>query len=511
MPATAVGTRFLTKRSRRFDPIHSRMSDCEILLRWLATVAGRLGWSRRIRELGQFACALVALCLLAEVVQILGAPAPVLYALAPLAAITALVLVALFAWRLARPTTLAQAAGAADTRADLKDQLKSAHWFAQRAAREPLVELLLNNAAKTAQRLDARRLFPFAAPRSALAALALAILTGFLGWFSPRIALPVMMESMSRPAAATSDRAGEVGIDADADAKIGANVPSPDVAAKQDLSDIWSKLEELTKELPAGAEEQAMKSAVAARDARLVAQLLAATLHQYAIGAQQDPATAGAQEEQAAAVAPGIRERLQQIMNRESKARPAPETNALAQPTAHVRQQLSEQIREEQRKLQGNPTEGEVTLNNRLRAVSRNSAKQREVAYAEGEAAEAGSQTSVDGVATGDRQGKSQSGGSEGEHPFSGPAGEGDKQPVLGERTERLEGQLQRMRVEDPQQREEEERYAATQRHAAKVGYESIEAHWRERREAAVTPGPMPLSYREAVKRYFLTEHDKEE
>jgi len=464
-----------------------------------------------MRELGRFAFALAVLCLLGEVVQILGAPEPVLYALAPLAVITALVLVALFAWRLARPTTLAQAAGAADTRADLKDQLKSAHWFAQRATGEPLVELLLNNAAKTAQSLDARRLFPFAAPRSALAALALAILTGFLGWFSPRIALPVMIESTSRPVAAPSDRAAKGSMDADADAKIGVDVPSLDAAAKQDLSEIWSKLEELTKELPPGAQAEAIQGAVAARDARLVAQLLEATLQQYAIAAQEDPAAASPQGEEAAPVAPGIRERLQQIMSREAKARPEPATNALAQPTARVRQQLSEQIREEQRKLQGQPTEGEVTLNNRLRAVSRNSATQREVAYAEGEVAEAGSQTSVDGVATGDRQGKSQSGGSEGEHPFSGPAGEGDKQPVLGERTERLEGQLQRMRVEDPQQREEEVRYAATQRHAAKVGYESIEPDWRERREAAVTLGPMPLSYREAVKRYFLTEHDKEE
>jgi hypothetical protein len=486
------------------------MSDREILFRCLARVAARLGWSRRMRELGRFASALVALWLLAEVVRALGVPAPVLVALVPLLMIASLVLVALFAWRLACATTLAQAAGAADSRADLKDQLKSAHWFAQRPARDPLVELLLNNAAHTAQKLDARRLFPLAAPRSALAALALAIFTGCLGWFSPRIALPVMPESLAGPAV-TSDRSSEGAVGTDTDAENGANQPSVDAAARPESSEIWSQLEEATKELPAGLEEERIKRAVAARDARLVAQLLEPT-SRHAVAAQEDRVAAGPQgEEASAAVGQRMRERLQQILSRESKAPPEPATNASAQPTARVKQQLSEQIREEQRKLQGQATEGEVTLNNRLRAVSRNSASQRKVAYAEGEAAEAGSRTSVDGVATGDRTGKSQAGGSEGEHPFSGPAGEGDKQPVLGEHTDRLEGQLQRMRVEDAQQREEEARYAATQRHAAQIGYQNVEAQWRERREAPTTPGPMPLSYREAVKRYFLTEHDKEE
>ena len=462
-------------------------------------------------ELGWFASSLVALWLLAEVLRMLGVPAPVLLALVPLLVIAALALVALFAWRIARATTLAHAAGAADSRADLKDQLKSAHWFAQRAARDPLIELLLNGAAQTAQRLDARRLFPLAAPRSAFAALALAIFTGYLGWFSPRLALPVMPESVSDPAAIARARSSEVASDADAGAEIGANLPSLDAAARREPSEIWSQLEEATKELSAGAEKEAIERAVASRDARLVSQLLQAT-SRPAVPAREDPSGASPRGEQAsAAVAQGARERMQQILSRDSKASPEAATNASAQPTARVRQQLSEQIREEQRKLEGQPTQGEVTLNNRLRAVSRNSASQREVAYAEGEAAEAGARTSVDGVATGDRTGKSQSGGSEGEHPFSGPAGEGDKQPVLDERTERLEGRLQRMRVEDPQQQEEEARYAATQRHAAQVGYENIEADWRQRREAPATPSPMPLSYREAVKQYFLTEHDKEE
>ncbi len=173
------------------------MSDHEILLRWLASAAARLGWSRRMRELGGLACALVALRLLPEVLEILGVPSPVLSALTPLLVIAALAVVALSAWRLASPTTLAHAAGAADTRAGLKDQLRSAHWFAQRGARDAFVELLVARASQTVEQLDARRLFPMAAPRSVLTALALALFTGLLAWFSPRFALPVTPDAVA--------------------------------------------------------------------------------------------------------------------------------------------------------------------------------------------------------------------------------------------------------------------------------------------------------------------------
>jgi hypothetical protein len=43
------------------------------------------------------------------------------------------------------------------------------------------------------------------------------------------------------------------------------------------------------------------------------------------------------------------------------------------------------------------------------------------------------------------------------------------------------------------------------------VEYESIAAQWRAQRDAALPQSRTPLSYREAVKRYFLAEHGKEE
>jgi hypothetical protein len=491
------------------------MSDHEILLRWLATAAARMGWNRRMRELGRFAFALVVLRLLAEVLEIFSVPASVLSAVGTLLAIAALAVVALLIWRLAYATTLAQAAGAADTRAGLKDEFKSAHWFARRGAQDAFVELLLARAARTARTLDARRLFPLAIPRSVFAALALAILSGTLAWFSPRIALPVMQEPISGPAspAAGSTRATAVG--ENEIVEIAAQPASPNAAKKDEPTAAWSRLERLTKELPAGTEEGPIKRAVAARDARLAAQLLQAWERNRAATALQDPAARPQRELRSAAEAQRLLEALQEMLNKETKAPPEPATKAEVTPTIRTATRLREQAREERRKITGTPAQGEVTLNSRLRAVSRAGAGMREVAYGEGDAAEAGSRASVSGAASGDRTGRSQAGGSEGEHPNSSPTGAGDDQPVLGERTERLVAQLEKMsseRNEDSKQQEtEEEFYAATQRQASQVEYDSITAQWRAQREALVPAGGTPLPYREAVKRYFLSQHAKDE
>src|SRR5260370_24035610 len=91
-----------------------------------------------MRVLGRFVCALAALGLIAEVLEIFGVPAPVLSAVAPVLAAAALAVVALFAWRLTRPTTRAQAAGAADTPARLKGALQNAPWFPPRAPPDTL-------------------------------------------------------------------------------------------------------------------------------------------------------------------------------------------------------------------------------------------------------------------------------------------------------------------------------------------------------------------------------------
>ncbi|HKQ26780.1 MAG TPA: hypothetical protein VJT81_20230 [Burkholderiales bacterium] len=487
------------------------MSHHEILLRWLATAAARMRRLQRMRDLGQLACALVALCFLAEVLEIFGVPARDFSVFASLFLIVAVAIVALFAWRLARSTTLAQAAGAADTRAGLKDELKSAHWFAHLSARDAFIDLLLARAARTAQTLDARRLFPIALPRSILIALSLAIVTGALTWFSPRIALPITREPVSSPASPAAGRTPAAAVGEDELGKFVAQTASPNAAKKDDLTAAWSQLERLARELPAGAEEGQIERAVAARDARLAAQLLHASERNRAAAVPRNPAARPKRELKSTDTTQQLLEALQGLPNNEINPPPEPPTKSEVTPTIRTATRLREQVKEERRKITGTPAQGDVRLNSRLRARSRSGVGMREVAYGEGEAAEGGSRTSVSGAASGDSTGRSQAGGSEGESPNNSPTGAGDDEPVLGERTERLFAHLEKMsgeRNEDSKQQEtEEEFYAATQRQASQVGYESITALWRAQREAVVAAGGTPLSYREAVKQYFLSQH----
>ena len=485
------------------------MSDREILLRWLANAAARMSWNRRIRELGRFACVLAALLLLAEGLKIFGVPLPFTSAVDPLLAIVALAVVVLLTWWLVRSTTLAQAAGAADSRADLKDELKNARWFAQFAAGDAFIELLLTRAARTAQALNIRQLFPLAVPNSLKFALVLALVAGTMAWYSPRITLPVIQQLIAR------STASEAALDADHLDETAAEPMRQDVKKSDEALAAWSQVEKLTKQLPAGSEAGSIKRAVASRDAGLATQLLQALQRNRAGVAPLDRYARPRSQLKSAEAAQRLLDALKRIPNNEKDRPPELATRAEVTPTVRTATRLRAQAREERRNITGTPTQGEVTPNNRLRAISRAGVGMREVSYGEGEAAEAGTQTSVSGAATGDRTGRSQAGGSEGEHPNNSPTGEGDDQPVLGERTERLVAQLEKMsgeRNKDSKQEEsDEEFYSLTQRQSSRFGYENIIAQWRAQHEAVVEPGGTPLTYREAVKQYFLSQHAKDE
>src|SRR5262245_6670439 len=307
------------------------MSDREILFHWLTKAASRLSWNRRVHELGGLAWALVALWLIAEILQAFALPDPVLTALASLLLIAALIMMAWFTWRLVRPTTLTQAAEAVDSRADLKDELKSAHWFAQGGPRNAFVDVLLTRAAQTAQTLDARRLFPMGVPRSAVTAFVLAVVTGTLAWFSPRIALPVMKE----PVAAAAQPAGVKSLGGtarqDPVEKLAAQPVVPDVPGKQEsaaLSETGQVLEQ-----PPTSEEEETRAATAARDAKVVDQLL-----QLLRG---KPKSAGKEGERGNTDAPPgekgeAGERLPEPEKKDIAAAPEPAQAKFAEPTARV-------------------------------------------------------------------------------------------------------------------------------------------------------------------------------
>ena len=68
---------------------------------------------------------------------------------------------------------LERAAGVADQRAELNDEIKSAYWFMRQADSSPWIDLLVGRAASTARRLDARGLVPVTIPKLFGVALAL--------------------------------------------------------------------------------------------------------------------------------------------------------------------------------------------------------------------------------------------------------------------------------------------------------------------------------------------------
>lgn len=469
-----------------------------------------MSWNRRIRDLGRFGCLFVAIWLLVEVITAFSLPAPARTAVHIVFVVVALSLAGALTVRLARATTLNEAAWACDTRASLKDELKSALWFVHLDQRDSFVELLVKRAARTAQALNPRRLFPLAVPRSVVFALALTLVTSALALLSPRISWTDLREL------AAGITTLEKAMDGPATDESEALTASSKVAKPEKLTATWSDPEQLAVQSPPGSKTTAMDRAVAARDAGLTAQLLNALQRNQSDETPNDQFATPGDKLLSAASTQRLLEALQRMSDDVQTAAP-PERPVTADVTPSVRtaRQQRTSASEEQRAITGTPAEGEVTPNNRLSAISRSGAGMREVAYGEGEAAAAGSQTSVSGAATGERSGRSQAGGSEGEHPNSGDAGPGDDGPILGERTDRIIARLQKMsgdHNEDLRQQElDEEFYAATQHQAARFAYDDVIAQWLLQREVVVAPGNMPLNYREAVKQYLLSQHAKGE
>ena len=77
---------------------------------------------------------------------------------------------------------LERAAGVADMRGGLNDELKSAYWFMSRDDSSPWIDLLVGRAAGTARRLDLRGLVPISIPRRFGVALALFVLLELLAF-----------------------------------------------------------------------------------------------------------------------------------------------------------------------------------------------------------------------------------------------------------------------------------------------------------------------------------------
>ncbi len=160
------------------------MRDRDVILGLLRRVARRLWVNRAIQEIGFGACIALFSLVAFELVRPAFAAAT---RLAFVALAAALVGFEAYAVRQAmRPTTLARAAGVADTAGRLKDELKSAYWFIVNGEASSFADVQVGRAATTARRLDPAGLAPARVPRNLVLGGALAVLLG-LTLLAPRM------------------------------------------------------------------------------------------------------------------------------------------------------------------------------------------------------------------------------------------------------------------------------------------------------------------------------------
>lgn len=487
------------------------MSERDTLLSWLDRAAARTCHALRLRDGIALACALLALLALHHWLP-LAIPTPaVRAALAPFFLFAAAGAIALFAMRAARRPTLEQAAGAADARAGLRDELRSALWFARRGGDDgPLADLLVARAALTARALDVHKLFPLSVPGRLVAAFALVLLAAISTRLVPRVDLPANSQA-SAPAAGGAGHAATA-----PQARGSQPVPQgeEEAAGSERAQTAWSQIQELVSRLGGDAEAGPIHQAVAARDAARAQRLLQAMQQRQTGEAPGDPAARPQDEQMSAALAAGILERLKDLLRAEA-AQPDPGSGAADAPTANLTDRLRADDPPEPGDPRGQQSAGETMLNEMLRAINRSSIGERQVAGGAGEAADEGTRGGVGGGAMGRRVGVSRGGAQEGDRPDGTPTGDAESAPVLGQKTERLEAQLQRVAVESgtgeqSEPADEEALYAQTRAQSARLGYASVTAQPRQGPEAVIAGRSTPLAYRDAVKRYMLEQHEKE-
>ena len=168
------------------------MKEHQIIIGVLRKLGRRLWINRAIREAAFVSC-VILFCLVCF--QLIG---PALIAAVPsTGTVIRVALLAAFAAvtvevvrRNARGVSTRQAAAEADARAQLKDELKSAHWFLSEMETSPFAQLQVQRAAATAAGLDLAILAPRTLPIDAFAAGGLGLLLAALMWMTPQLSRP---------------------------------------------------------------------------------------------------------------------------------------------------------------------------------------------------------------------------------------------------------------------------------------------------------------------------------
>jgi hypothetical protein len=465
---------------------------------------------RWLRDAGRLACVLLSALGLYLLFQTLHLPRPALFALSALLLLVAIGAAAFFSWRCAPLPSVSSAADEADARADLKDELKSAYWFARLDTQSAAQALMLRHAAQTVRRLDVREVFPLRLPGSfsaavALSAIALALALG--GRFATQPAVPgiavagdLKREARAAPSIGNARDAASFPFEA------AASSPSP-----REESELWRKAQALAQSLN-GEERAELQRAIETRDLKRVRELLEPS-EQPALVGPAGPDARQQASQVSADVAQGILERLHSLLGQGSE----PKREAAAQAGNDHEDGVPGWRDNGAPDTQRRDTEQHTTmdaLNDALKALSQAATGDRPMANGPpGQTSQNNGSTNINGGAMGMRVNTSQAGPGGEDTPPDTPS-EGVGQPVLGKPTLRLAAQLQRLATgtahDDPGSGSSEGFYAATQAQAARLDFAAAQARQPGANEAALAREQVPIAYRASVKRYFLTEHSKE-
>ena len=489
------------------------MSECDILLRWLARAAGRRRLNERLQDVVWLVTTLLALAIAYQTLNAGLANTQLTSVMLPLFLVAGAAAIVYFGWHMASAPILTQAASYADARAGLNDELRSALWFAPHETANDFIRIHLVRAARTVQHLDVRQLFPFVMPRNLPMAIVLALFAGALLWVSPHIE-PTVDDSQAVRSGGSRSGVFVAGEPVPQDEDIEA------VAAAREFSEAaWLKVENLARELTSGPPAEQIAQAIAVRDAKTAARLLAGMQRkeatQPATGASARPEA----EQMSATLAKGIIDRLQSLLNESGGWSPNVSGERDDDNVERLTEQVSRELREEmdaaQQSLPGEMSPEESALNTTLLAMSRDSTGVREIVRGESPLMQGAGRTSVGSGAMGRRVGVSTGGAGDADQPRGNPDGNAQAEPVLGRKTVRLRMQLQTVKIDstEPEVRDgaEESFYAATQAQAAKTDYETVTAVQPGGAEQITGKERLPLAYRDAVKRYTLRQHRRDE
>ncbi len=517
------------------------MKDRDALISSLATIARR----RRLNAvLPQFAWAVGAISGALLVYQILAAAIAAPAAMSALKALLILLLIGIvgfFTFRAARPTTLEQAAATADDDADLKDELKSAYWFALQREAFPqgdvvpqgdaaprgdaasLIDLQIHRAVSTVQRLNPGELLAITFPRGAFAAIGLTLVAGLLAWFEPGFARAPTprIESIAAAATIASNEARKP------QSKVNLLTPvsrekldALDASQKQSAraADVsWAKLEATVHGLASDAALKDMAVAIKSRDAVRAAQLLEelARKHEFARAQSGDRSAANSSR-----ASPDLLARLQELFspggNVAESALSGDNADELEKALS-IAQKLDDKMRASG---VNNPAKHEIDEgNNPLQAaIPLERYGPREARRSEGQGGEFEGTTDVEGGAMGRRVTQSNIGA--GGKPSDNETSHSNKleaDPVLGKRTMRLAAQLEKLKIEGNQSKGEDSQgvaegvYAATRAQHSQIDYQNMPPRSRYVSENAMSGERVPLAYRSAVKDYFLKLNQNEQ